>query len=182
MAKQNEDLKRKLKHKKEEERRRLDASLKQYKLKQELYGQLQEEGLKQIARDKQKAIVDDTQDRAIHEILASHQNNLKQLADSIFVAKEQNFKQEADALNAKLTEIETRRELDKLMNKKFQKRVKRFKEDEEILTSHFLTEYQKIDYMNNMYNPYYIPPISGIAALSVSNPLRKDVELMENDF
>lgn len=34
------------------ERENLDSMLKEFKLKQDIYGQVQEEGLRQIARDK----------------------------------------------------------------------------------------------------------------------------------
>lgn len=175
------NLNRKIKLKKRIEREKLDASLKQYKLKQDIYGQLQEEGLRKLAKDKQKAVVEDTQDRAINDILISHQQNLKELANSIYVAKETNFKAAADSLHAKISEIEARRALNKIMAKKYKKHVKKFLNREEERTHNFMGEYQKIDFLNNMHNPYYVPPISGIGAMSLGNTLRRDMHLFDND-
>lgn len=61
--------------------------------------------------------MDDRQDRAIHDILEAHQNNLRELAGSIFVEKELQFKQASDSLYAKIAEVEARRKLDKKMSK-----------------------------------------------------------------
>ncbi|CAI2377556.1 unnamed protein product [Moneuplotes crassus] len=175
LAKQNQELKHKIKEKHRKDKIALDASLKLYKLKQDIYGQLQEDSLKQLVKQKQRAIDDDVEDRAIHDILATHQDNLKGLTNSIFVAKEEKFKQAADDLHAKLSEIEARRLLDKKMSKNYKKQVKRLKNDEEYMTNKFMNEYQRIDYLNNMYNPYYVPPISGIGALNLGNGKKKDM-------
>lgn len=123
---------------------------------------------------------EDTEDRAIHDILSTHQNNLKELTDTIFVAKEEHFKQAADSLHAKIVEMETRRELDKKFDRKYKKTIRHIKDKEESRTSKFMGEYQKIDYLNNMHNPYYIPPISGIGALSMGNTMRKDMDMYQN--
>mmetsp|Transcript_32027 Transcript_32027/g.28392 ORF Transcript_32027/g.28392 Transcript_32027/m.28392 type:complete len:219 (+) Transcript_32027:126-782(+) len=181
LSKKNEDLRHRIKKKKQRDKVMLDANLKQYKLKQDIFGQLQEESLRKLARVKQRAVKEDVDDRAIHNILSTHQNNLKDLTDSIFVAKEENFKAAADTLHSKLSEIEARRYLDKKMVKKYQKQVRKIQEKEETRTGHFINEYQKIDYFNNIHNPYYIPPISGIGAMSMGNSNRKDMEMYQND-
>ena len=60
---------------------------------------------------------------------------------------------------------------------KYKKHVNKFKDVEQGRTSQFVNEYQHIDYLNNMYNPYYVPPISGIGAMSLGNPLRRDISM-----
>ena len=181
LTKQNDELRFRIKEKKRKDKMMLDANLRKYKLKQDIYGQLQEESLRKLARDKRRAVKEDVEDRAIHDVLSSHQNNLKDLTDSIFVQKEENFKQAADNLHSKLSEIEARRFLDRKMDKKYKKIVKKMQDEEEHRTNHFMTEYQKIDFLNNIHNPYYIPPISGIGAMSMGNSNRRDMEMYQND-
>ena len=64
-----------------------------------------------------KSVMDDRQERAIHDILETHQSNLKELAGSIFVEKELQFKQAADNLYSKIAEVEARRKLDHKLGK-----------------------------------------------------------------
>jgi len=144
LAKQNEELKRKILHRKKIERESMDNSLKLYKLKQSIYNQLQDEALKGAARESKRDIDDDAQDRKMNDILVQHQDNLKGLWNSIYVAKEQQFKQATESLHAKISEIEARRVLNKKMSHDYLKAVKKYKHNEEDRTYQFMEDYQKI--------------------------------------
>ena len=181
LARRNRDLKHKLMHKKKLQKQKEDNCLRFYKLRQSILNELQEEAYRDAAYHKTKNEEDDPQDRKINEILIQHQNNLKGLYDSIFVGKEVKFKEATDSLHSRLSELESRRSLDKIMKEKFKKTVKKYKSDEEGRTKQFYEDYQRVDYLNNMHNPYYVPPIAGMGMLSEGNALRRDVPLVEEN-
>lgn len=86
--------------------------------------------------------MDDRQERIIHDILQNHQDNLKDLIKDIYVEKEEKFKQATDDLYSKIAEFEARRSLDRQLDDKYRKTVKKYKKKESGATK---------KYMNNLY-------------------------------
>ena len=90
-----------------------------------------------------------------YDILQKHESNLNNLVQDIYLDKVERFKQASDDLYSKIHQFETKRNLDRQMNKKYKKAVKDFKNKQSYTTKRYKDEYEKLDYWNNLYNPLY---------------------------